>query len=385
MNEREIFQSAVEIADDTERQQYLDSACGPNRALREQVEQLLRAHEAASQFLAVPAAAQLTPSPHDVAESTTYLPKGATASSSPDDEAVSLEFLEPSTKPGSRGRLAHYEVLEVLGRGAFGIVLKAFDEKLHRMVAIKVLNPELAATSPPRKRFLREAQSSAKIRHENIVSIYAVEEQPMPYIVMEYIPGGTLQQRLDQTGPLAVEEILRLGQQIALGLAAAHAQGLIHRDIKPANILMGAGVEERVKITDFGLARATDDASLTQSGLIAGTPMYMAPEQAKGQSLDHRTDLFSLGSVLYTMASGRPPFRAPNTIAVLKRVCEDTPRPIREVIPETPSWLSDIIGKLQAKEPDDRFQSAREVADVLGQYLAYVREPMTAPRPVPVA
>ncbi len=387
MNEREIFQSAIEIADYTERQEYLHSACGPDGALRQQVEQLLRAHADASQFLAIPAAAQLTPPTDDPTEVTTFLPNGTSApnvDSPAEDAGVSLAFLEPSRKPGSLGRLAHYEVLEILGCGAFGTVLKAFDEKLHRMVAIKVLNSELAATSPPRKRFLREAQSSAKIRHENIVSIYAVEEQPLPYIVMEYIPGGTLQQRLDQTGPLNVEEILRLGQQIALGLAAAHAQGLIHRDIKPANILMGAGVEERVKITDFGLARATDDASLTQSGLIAGTPMYMAPEQAKGQSLDHRADLFSLGSVLYTMASGRPPFRAPNTIAVLKRVCEDIPRPIREVIPETPSWLSDIISKLHAKDPDDRFQSAKEVAEVMGQHLAFVREPMKAPRPAPI-
>lgn len=387
MNEREIFQSAIEITDDTERQEYLDSACGSDGALRQQVEQLLRAHADASQFLAIPAAAQLSPPADDPTEVTTFLPSDSPtpdADSPTEDDAVSLAFLEPSTKPGSRGRLAHYEVLEILGCGAFGTVLKAFDEKLHRMVAIKVLNSELAATSPPRKRFLREAQSSARIRHENIVSIYAVEEQPLPYLVMEYIPGGTLQQRLDQTGPLNVEEILRLGQQIALGLSAAHAQGLIHRDIKPANILIGAGVEERVKITDFGLARATDDASLTQSGLIAGTPMYMSPEQAKGQTLDHRTDLFSLGSVLYTMASGRPPFRAPNTIAVLKRVCEDIPRPIREVIPETPSWLSDIISKLHAKDPDDRFQSAKEVAEVMGQHLAFVREPMKAPRPAPI-
>ncbi len=385
MTEREIFQAAIDIPEMNDRQSYLDSACGTNVALREQVEQLLRAHENASRFLETPAAEQLTPGTVDETEETTMLPKSSAAPRSESvEDGVSLEFLVPSTKPGALGRLAHYEVLELLGRGAFGIVLKAFDEKLHRMVAIKVMNPELAATSPPRKRFLREAQSSAKVRHENIVAIHAVEEQPFPYLVMEYIPGGTLQQRLDQKGPLETEDILRIGQQIALGLAAAHAQGLIHRDIKPANILIESGVEERVKITDFGLARATDDASLTQSGLIAGTPMYMAPEQAKGQPLDHRTDLFSLGSVLYTMASGRPPFRAANTIAVLKRVCEDIPRPITEIIPETPSWLGDIISKLHAKEPDDRFQTAKEVADVLGQHLAFLREPMKAARPAPI-
>ena len=133
-----------------------------------------------------------------------------------------------------------------------------------------------------------------------------------------------------------------------------------------------------MKITDFGLARAADDASISQSGIIAGTPMYMAPEQAKGETLDHRADLFSLGSVLYTMVAGRPPFRANGTLAVLKRVAEDTPRPIREIIPETPQWLCDIIAKLHAKNPDDRFQSAREVADVLADCEAQLKAHGTA-------
>src|SRR5262249_50923963 len=153
-------------------------------------------------------------------------------------EENALSFLQPSPKPGSLGRLAHYEVLEVLGRGAFGIVLKAFDEKLHRVVAIKVMAPQLASTSPPRKRFLREARAAAGIHHENVVTIYAIEDQPIPYLVMEYIAGETLQQKLDRSGPLDVPEVLRIGRQIASGLAAAHAMGLIHRDIKPSNILL---------------------------------------------------------------------------------------------------------------------------------------------------
>ena len=272
-------------------------------------------------------------------------------------------------------------MLEVLGRGGFGIVVRAFDETLHRMVAIKVLSPQLASTSPARKRFLREARASARIRHENVVQIYAVEEQPLPYLVMEYIPGQTLQQRLDQTGPLEVPDVLRIGGQIARGLAAAHEQGLIHRDIKPGNILLESGIEQKVKITDFGLARAADDASLSQSGVIAGTPLYMAPEQAKGEPLDPRADLFSLGSVLYTMASGRPPFRAATPLAVLKRVAEDTPRPIRQIIPEVPQWLCDIIAKLHAKDPAQRFQSAAEVAALLEQHLAHLQQPSLVARP----
>ena len=184
---------------------------------------------------------------------------------------------------------------------------------------------------------MREARSAAAVRHENVVAIYAVEDQPIPYLVMEYIAGRTLQQKLDRDrAARATRTCCGSASRSPPAWPRAHAMGLIHRDIKPGNILLEDGVEH-VKITDFGLARAADDASLTQSGFIAGTPMYMAPEQALGETIDQRADLFSLGSVLYTMCSGRPPFRAANTIAVLKRVVEDTPRPIREIIPEVPS------------------------------------------------
>src|SRR5262249_35093166 len=153
-----------------------------------------------------------------------------------------------------------------------------------------------------------------------VVQIHFTGEEPLPYLVMEYVPGETLQQRLDRIGPLDVPEVLRIGRQIAEGLAAAHANDLVPRDIKPGNVLIEAGPHGKTKLTDFGLARAADDASISQSGVVAGTPMYMAPEQARGESLDHRADLFSLGSVLYVMCTGRPPFRAESTLAVLKRV-----------------------------------------------------------------
>ncbi len=174
--------------------------------------------------------------------------------------------------------------------------------------------------------------------------------------------------------------MVQIGQQIAEGLAAAHSMGLIHRDIKPGNILIEAGLFQRVKITDFGLARTVDDASVTQSGYVAGTPMFMAPEQAQGDTLDHRADLFSFGSVLYTICSGRPPFRANGTLAVLKRVVEDTPRPIPEIIPEVPQWLCDIIARLHAKKPEDRIGTAREVADLLAHGgLAAMQHPGNVP------
>ena len=193
---------------------------------------------------------------------------------------------------------------------------------------------------------------------------------------MQYVPGRSLQERLDRRGPLSLPEVLRIGMQTAAGLAAAHAQGLVHRDVKPANILLENGVE-RVKLTDFGLARAADDASLTQSGVVAGTPQYMAPEQARGEAADHRADLFSLGSVLYAMCAGHPPFRAESPLAVLRRVCDDEPRPLREINPEVPAWLEAIVARLLAKDPAGRFQSAAEVADLLGRRLAHVQQPLS--------
>jgi serine/threonine protein kinase len=289
-------------------------------------------------------------------------------------DTVSLDFLSPSEKPEYLGRLGPYEVLQVIGKGGFGIVLKAFDPSLHRVVAIKVLAPFLATSGTARKRFIREAQAAAAVTHDHVVTIHAVDEaNGLPYLVMQYIAGTSLQDRIDKGGPLELKEILRVGMQTAAGLAAAHAQGLIHRDIKPGNILLENGLH-RVKITDFGLARAADDASLTQSGVVAGTPMYMAPEQARGEALDHRADLFSLGSVLYIMCTGRPPFRASTTMGVLHRVSSEMPRPIREISPEVPDWFAAIVAKLHAKEPADRFQSAHEVAELLNRHLAQLQQ-----------
>ncbi len=356
MTDETIFSAALDKADPADRTAFLSGACA-DPAQRRRVEGLLAAHDGAGTFLEQPAATRFDPN----AGETRTIGHNSGDGPDPDD----LSFLAPPGRPGSLGRLGHYEVLEVLGKGGFGIVFRAFDDVLQRVVAVKVLAPQMAATSPARKRFLREARSAAPIQHENVVRVHAVEEQPLPYLVMEFIRGGTLQQQLDRMGPLEVADVVRIGRQLAEGLDAAHAAGLIHRDIKPANVLIEGSAQKRVKITDFGLARAADDASISQSGVVAGTPMYMAPEQAKGDTLDHRADLFSLGSVLYVMCTGRPPFRASGTLAVLKRVCDEDPRPIREVIPEVPEWLCRVVEKLHAKDPDARFQTAREVADVL--------------------
>ncbi len=291
---------------------------------------------------------------------------------------ISLDFLAPTDDPQSLGRIGTYEVVGVVGRGGTGIVFKAFDRTLNRLVAIKVLAPNLATNAAARRRFARESQAAAAVVHEHIVPIHAVsDQQGLPYLVMQYVPGRSLQQRLDRHGPLPIREILRIGMQAAAGLAAAHAQGLVHRDVKPANIMLENGVE-RVLITDFGLARTVDEASLTCSGVIAGTPQYMAPEQARGEAIDYRTDLFSLGSVLYAMATGHSPFRAETTMGVLHRICKETPRPIQESNPEIPLWLSAIVARLHAKNPAKRYASATEVAEILQRHLARLQSPAGA-------
>ncbi len=315
-----------------------------------------------------------------------YLGTGSTEFEPPsEDDAWSLGFLAPTDWPDSLGRLGTYEVKGVLGRGGMGIVLKAFDPALDRNVAIKVLSAPLASCGAARRRFLREARAAAAVVHVHVVSVFAVvETSGLPFLVMEYVPGRSLQDRLDRQGPLSLHEVLRIGMQTAAGLAAAHAQGLVHRDVKPANILLENGVE-RVKLTDFGLARAAADAGVTQSGLVAGTPNYMAPEQARGESTDHRADLFSLGSTLYAMCTGHPPFRAESAVAVLRRVSDDTPRPVREINPDMPEWLEAIIAKLHAKDPAGRFQSAAEAADLLSRCLAHVQEPLNVSLPAELA
>src|SRR5213079_2378412 len=171
------------------------------------------------------------------------------------------------------------------------------------------------------------------------------EGAKFPYLAMQFVSGLTLNDKIGPGGPLSVKEILRIGIQIAEGLAAAHKHGLIHRDVKPGNILLENGVE-RVKITDFGLARAADDVEMTKHGMIAGTPQYMSPEQAHGGQIDFRSDLFSLGSVLYTMCTGRPPFRAETSFGVLRRITHTPPRPIREVNADIPAWFASLIDKL---------------------------------------
>ncbi len=285
-----------------------------------------------------------------------------------------LTFLQPPSHPELLGRLGRYEVERVIGRGGMGIVLKGFDTELNRPVAIKVLAPHLAHSGPARRRFAREGRAAAAVVHEHVVAIHNVEtEGEVPFLVMQYVAGESLQARVERQGPLGTSEILRIGSQAAAGLAAAHQQGLVHRDIKPANLLLETGVD-RALLTDFGLARAMDDASLTRTGIVAGTPHYMSPEQADGRTVDQRSDLFSLGSVLYYMATGHSPFRAERAMAVLHRICHDRHRAVREINPDVPEQLASVIDRLLDKRPSRRPASAAEMQQTLGRLLSDVQQ-----------
>lgn len=286
-----------------------------------------------------------------------------------------VDFLEPSTNEDALGSLNNIEIRSIIGHGGNGIVLKGFQNELNRLVAVKVMAPQLATSAAARKRFAREAQATAAIVHPNVMPILTVHSDgQLPYLVMPYVDCESLQDRIDREGSLPLLDILRIGHQIAKGLAAAHAQGLVHRDVKPANILLEKSVD-RVMLTDFGLARAVDDGTLTRPGLIAGTPQYMSPEQAQGNAVDTRSDLFSLGSVLYAMCTGRAPFRAETTYGILKRVIDEQPLPMSPLNQELPTWLTGYVHQLMAKSVASRTETADNISTTLERCVAHVQQP----------
>ncbi len=280
--------------------------------------------------------------------------------------AARLDFLAAAERPDEIGRLGGYRVLKVLGSGGMGLVLQAEDVKLGRPVALKVMRPDVARKPHAAQRFLREARAAAALRHDNIVTIYQVgEDRGVPFLAMEFLEGAPLDKWLDQGRELSAVQILRIGRQVAGGLAAAHDKGLIHRDIKPANLWLDK-VSRRVKILDFGLARdQAENLQLTQSGDVLGTPAFMAPEQARGDKVDARSDLFSLGCVLYRLCTGRLPFTGTTAMAILIALAMDTPPSVRELNAGIPVEFAELIMRLLAKDPANRPESAREVVQTL--------------------
>jgi serine/threonine protein kinase len=299
--------------------------------------------------------------------------------------APAYSFLRPPEAQGEMGRLGNYRVIRLLGSGGMGKVFLAEDLTLHRPVALKVMClPEGDDLESGWERFLREARSLAAINHPNLVTVYqAGHEHSTIFLAMELLAGETLHERIRRESRLAVEDIVRIAEQIATGLHAIHERGLIHRDIKPSNIwLVSAASEDtepleeesdkapsvvsQVKILDFGLVRnVNSDTQLTDAGIVMGTPAYMSPEQVRGHTLDRRTDLFSFGCVLYAMATGRVPFEASNALAQAAALAADEPTRARKLNPAIPRSLSNLIAELLAKNPDDRPDSAAEVLERL--------------------
>jgi|GEM_PF-809418 len=372
MTEEEIFLQALEIDSENERRAFLDTACAEQPVVRVRIEQLLTSHSAAGDFLLKPPVELLE---HAASETSGDETSGGGTSGGETDCGMSdtdgtgsvsrrhLEFLQPC--PDGLGRIGHYAVSRVIAEGGTGIVLEALDTRLDRTVALKVLKPECLARAGARERFLQEARAAAAIRNDHVVTIFSVEnEEAVPFLAMEYIDGESLQQRVDREGALSGREVRDIGIQIATGLAASHDLGLMHRDVKPANILLEEGTG-RARITDFGLARVITKPGDTPPGLMSGTPQFMSPEQAEGRPVNHRSDLFSLGSVLYSLAAGRPPFRAFSSLAVLRRVVETEPQPLSEIRSDLPAALIQLIEQLLKKAPDERPVSAHEVVDAL--------------------
>ncbi len=287
------------------------------------------------------------------------------------DDGAALRELQERLFPGPRkpgeplGVLDGYEVRELLGHGAMGAVFRAVDRGLERPVAIKTLLPHRVADKQAMSRFLQEGKAVAALTHDNIVRVYAVGEAAgIPYLVMEYVQGMTLAARLQKEAPLPLAEIVRLGLDAASGLSAAHAQGLVHRDVKPANLLVQEGTG-RVKIVDFGLVKVAGKSGVSEPGRVLGTPYFMSPEQAEGQTPDCRTDLFSLGSVLYYACTGRRPFEGSTLLTVLRAVAEENPRPVRALNPALPAWLEELVAGLLTKDPARRYPTAAELRRLL--------------------
>lgn len=380
-----LFSRALEAPTEELREEFLARSCAGDARIRSRVEALLLAHNRAGSFLETPLI-ELDDTGFSLGFGDS--PPRRTLRSASDtriadtaDTHVDLaSILDPPTRPGDLGTFDGHRITDVLGRGGAGIVLKAFDDRLNRSVALKVLAPEWAAQPRPRQRFLREARAAAAVRHRHVVAIYAIAENAnLPYLVMEYIPGGSLQDVLDPAAPLEVDRILRISEQVVSGLAAAHEQRLVHRDIKPANILL----EEQsgdVKLTDFGLARTVDEVGITQDGVIAGTPQYMSPEQARGEPVDFRSDLFSIGSVMYSLCAGVPPFRAESTIGTLRKICDESPTPIATIREDVPAGLAELIEEMLEKSAEARPQTASDVAERLARLRLDAVAGETVPR-----
>jgi hypothetical protein len=343
-HEVELRRQRGERPDPGEYQRRFPALAGPLRALLE-VEGALRAADLPSE--STQDAGARTPAPAG----------GAAAGPAP-------------PPPRELERLGPYRLLGVLGEGGMGTVYLAEDTRLGRRVALKTVRPGVATQHGARDRFLREARAAAALgEHDHVVPVYHVDEVGgVPFLAMPVLQGEALEDYLRREGRLPVAEAVRVAREAAEGLACAHAAGLVHRDVKPGNIWVGPPPARRVRVLDFGLARlAEGGGGLTQSGAVVGTAGYLAPEQADAGEVGPRADVFGLGAVLYRMLTGRMPFPGPTMLRYLGALSKGPPPPPREVDPEVPATLSDLVQSMLARDPAGRPASAREVAEALGR------------------
>jgi len=327
-----------------ERGAYLRQASGGDEELEREVQSLVAADERAGSFLETPAAEQAA-------------------------REIAQTELAGQT-------VSHYRILEMLGAGGMGVVYKAFDTRLDRHVALKFLPPHLRQNEELKQRLAEEARSASTLDHPNIVVVHDIGETPNGdlFIAMAFHEGVTLRHKIEaaKPGALPVAEALQIARQVASGLARAHERGILHRDIKPGNIIVDKdGV---ARIIDFGLAKSAA-ATATMDGSTKGTPLYMSPEQASGKPLDGRTDLWSLGAVLFEMLAGRAPFPGEEHLAILRAVVHDTPPKLREVRPEVPPEVERIVSRALEKDPAQRYPSGAEMVRDLSAALTAIEAP----------
>lgn len=290
---------------------------------------------------------------------------GFNSSSRQNAEAAVRAAFDPPKRSDAIGSFAGYDILEIAGSGGMGVVLKAHDPTLHRDVALKILSPNRAWNDADATRFLNEARTIASLQHDHVVAIYSAgREKGLPYLVMPFHAEGTLKRQLHLTPVLAASDVARIGLQLARALEATHAKGILHRDIKPSNVLLEGGLD-RVRLADFGLAEALQKADASDGKQIAGTPHYMSPEQARGDAIDARSDLFGLGALLYQLSTGRPLHDGPDAASVLAQASRGEAKSVRVINAALPRALTNIIDRLIAPRPQDRFASAREVVEAL--------------------
>lgn len=337
---REIFEAAIRCRPE-DRQKLINEACGEDKSVRGEVESLLSSHDSADSFMETPAIAKVA------------------------------AVIEAEKKLDSGKRFGHYEIIKQIGAGGMGEVYLAKDTRLERKTAIKILPGSVAHDEERMQRFVREAKSASALNHPNIITIYEIgETDDTHFIATEYIEGATLRERL-KSSPVNLKSALEMAIQVASALDAAHRTGIIHRDIKPENVMIRP--DGLVKILDFGIAKLTEKPAVidleaatvinaqTQTGMIIGTAAYMSPEQARGETVDARSDIFSFGLILYEMIAGKPPFEGKNAIEIIGSILNKEPVPLSRQTAEVPHEIERIVEKTLRKDREQRYQTAKDL------------------------